>query len=134
MFVGLATGRVWAEPPLSHSRPKYINIFPIPIPYSGWGELMGSHPRTSWGGTGSGAGLCRQDHQQHLLIPKQLQNLDGLRQHIEVLDVGTVAAVVPNHMARVQDRQHEDGVDGHEAHEPNVSTIIHGRNLAPVVV
>ena len=45
-----------------------------------------------------------------------------------------MAAVVSNHAARVQDRQREDSVGGHEAHEPNVSTIIHGRNLAPVVV
>ena len=45
-----------------------------------------------------------------------------------------MAAVVSNHAARVQDRQREDSVGGHEAREPNVSTIIHGRNLAPVVV
>lgn len=80
------------------------------------------------------AGPCRRDHQQHLPIPEQLQNLDGLRRHIGVLDVGTVAAVVPNHAARVQDRQREDGADRHEAHEPNVSTVVHGRSLAPVVV
>ena len=80
------------------------------------------------------AGPCRRDHQQHLPIPEQLQNLDGLRRHIGVLDVGTVAAVVPNHAARVQDRQREDGADRHEAHEPNVSTVIHRRNLARVVV
>ena len=134
MFVGLATRRVWAEPPLPHSRPNYINIFPIPVPYPGRGELMGSHPPTSWGKARSGAGLCRRDHQQHLPILKHIQNLDGLRQHIKVLDVGTVALVVPNHVARVQDRQREDGAGGHEAHEPNVSTIVHECNLASVVV
>ncbi|WKA03869.1 hypothetical protein VitviT2T_021951 [Vitis vinifera] len=95
---------------------------------------MGSHPYISRGRAGSGASPCRRDHQQHLPIPKQFQNLDGLCQHIGVLDVGTVAAVVSNHAARVQDRQREDGVDGHEAHEPNVSTVVHGRSLAPVVV
>ena len=86
------------------------------------------------GGARSGASPYCWDHQQHLSIPKQFQNLDGLRRHIGVLDVGTMAVVVPNHAARVQDHQRENGVDGHEAHEPNVSTIVHGRNLAPVVV
>ena len=62
---------------------------------------MGSHPRTSRGGEGSGAGPCRRDHQQHLPIPEQLQNLNSLRQHIGVLDVGTVAVIVSNHAARV---------------------------------
>ena len=95
---------------------------------------MGSHPRTSWGGAGSGAGPCCRDHQQHLPIPKQLQNLDGLRRHIGVLDVGIVVVVVLNHAPRVQDCQREDGADGHEAHEPNVSTVVHGRSLASVVV
>ena len=50
MFVGLATRRVWAEPPLPHSRPNYINLFPIPVPYPGRGKLMGSHPCFSRGG------------------------------------------------------------------------------------
>ena len=86
------------------------------------------------GGARSGASPCRWDHQQHLSIPEQLQNLDGLRRHIGVLDVGTMAAVVPNHAARVQDHQCGNGADGHEAHEPNVSTVVHGRSLAPVVV
>ena len=88
------------------------------------------------GGAASGAGPCHRDHQQHLPISEQLQNLDGLRWHIGVLDVGTVAVVIPNHVARVQDRQLEDGVDGHEAHEahePNVSIVVHECNLAPFV-
>ena len=45
-----------------------------------------------------------------------------------------MAAVVPNHEARVQDRQREDGAGGHEAHEPNVSTVVHGHSLASIVV
>ena len=45
-----------------------------------------------------------------------------------------MAAVVPNHAARVQDRQRENSAGGHEAHEPDVSTVIHRRNLARVVV
>ena len=95
---------------------------------------MGSHPHTSRGRAGSGAGPCYWDHQQHLPILKQFQNLDGLRRHIGVLDVGTVVAIVSNHAAQVKDRQREDGADGHEAHEPNVSTVVHGRSLAPIVV
>ena len=79
-------------------------------------------------------GRVRRDHQQHLPISEQLQNLDGLRQHIGVLDVGIVADVVSNHVARVQDCQCEDGAGGHEAHEPNVSTVVHGCNLTLVVV
>ena len=45
-----------------------------------------------------------------------------------------MVVVVPNHAARVQDRQREDNVDRHEAHEPNVSTVVHRHSLAPVVV
>ena len=70
MGVGLATGRVWAGPPLPHSRPNYINLFPIPVPYLRRGGLMGSHPHASRGEAGSGASPCRQYHQQHLPIPQ----------------------------------------------------------------
>ena len=101
---------------------------------------MGSHPRTKCvfgagrGEAGSGADPCCRDHQQHLLIPEQLQNLDGLHQHIRVLDVGIVVVVVPNHAVGVQDRQREDSAEGHEAHEPNVSIVVHKHNIAPIVV
>ena len=40
LTIGLATGRIWAGPPLPHSCPNYINPFPIPIPYPGWDGLM----------------------------------------------------------------------------------------------
>ena len=33
-------GRVWAEPPLPHSRPNYLNLFPIPVRNLGRDELM----------------------------------------------------------------------------------------------
>ena len=44
VHIGLATGRVWVGPPLPHSRPNYINLFPIPIPNPGWGGLMSPIP------------------------------------------------------------------------------------------
>ena len=44
VHIGLATRRVWVGSPLPHSRPNYINLFPIPIPNPGWGGLVSPIP------------------------------------------------------------------------------------------
>ena len=137
-YPGLTTGQVWVgwggATPTPFSSQLYKSLsHPRPIPGAGRVNGIPSQYQMCFR---VGKGRVRRDHQQHLPIPEQLQNLDGLRRHIGVLDVGIVAAVVSNHVARVQDRQCEDGASGHEAHEahePNVSIVVHECNLAPFV-
>ena len=76
----------------------------------------------------------RREHQQHLPVPEQPENLDGLRRHVGVFNVGAAAAVVPDHLARVEDRQCQGGTGRHEDHERNIRAVVHRLRLAPVVV
>ena len=95
--VGLATGRVWAGPPLPHSRPNYINLFPIPVPYPRRGGLMGSHPCTSRGGAGMvlahAAGTINSIFQFRKTIPTQ-----HLHKAVQTSNACSSSLVVPRIM------------------------------------